>query len=398
MKNNTTTQLSPHVDFARAAKHPSGNSGRATRIISFDLARGFTVFCMPMIHVVMLYSTIPVQQSLLGDILGFTAEGPGAQLFMLLMGVFFALQVKPLSTATVGGGRQNKWLGKEMRSVCKRALLLFIAAYALNIFKFIIPLGLGILPENLLQELQLKNDFTSVPFFFFIGDILHFAAIAYIILYFITRTRYYPYISLVLAIAIMFLSPYLWDQQTGIAAIDYVIVLFNGHPPQTFFPVFPWLVYPLMGLTLGYLLKHINNNYLIKKTGISGIGIMIISFCFPATDTSQPTTYLPFYRTEPADTLFHAGFVLVWLSIFHWLSKKIPPNHLFRLLTFCSKNITSIYIIQWILICWCMAFTGYLQLNMTQTVCWMTGITIITLLLTYALKKSPRNSQLTPHN
>ena len=59
------------------------------RIQSLDLARGFTVLFMPSVHVVMLYSQPQVQQSLLGDILAFIAEGPGAQLFMLLMGVSF---------------------------------------------------------------------------------------------------------------------------------------------------------------------------------------------------------------------------------------------------------------------------------------------------------------------
>ena len=349
------------------------------RIQSFDRARGFTVLCMPMIHVVMLYSTVPVQQSLLGDILGFIAEGPGAQLFMLLMGVSFTF---------------SKRISKSY--VFQRAFYLLIAAYGLNFFKFIVPLGLGLMPENLLTELQLKNDFTALNFFLLIGDILHFAAIAYLILFFITRTRYYPYISLVLAIAIMWLSPYVWDQQTGISAFDHVIVLFNGHPPQTFFPVFPWLVYPLIGLTLGYLLKYSNHDYILKKIGLSGIGIMIISFCFPATTTV--TEWLPFYRTEPPDTLFHLGFVLLWLAIFHWLNKKIPANPVFNLFNFCSKNITTIYIIQWILICWCMALTGYLQLNMTYSIIWMIGITMLTLFLAYSLKKSSRNSQPITHN
>jgi uncharacterized membrane protein len=339
------------------------------RIQSFDLARGFTVLCMPMIHVVMLYSTIPVQQSLLGDILGFIAEGPGAQLFMLLMGVSFTF---------------SRRITKQY--VFKRTFYLLIAAYLLNFFKFIVPLGLGLLPQNLLTELQLQSDFNGVKFFLFIGDILHFAAIAYLILFCITRTRYYPYIALVLATAIMFLSPYLWDMKTSIVFVDQLIILFNGHPPKTFFPVFPWLVYPLMGMTLGYLLKHANNNYLLKKTGITGIGIMIISFCFPATTTK--TEWLSFYRTEPADTLFHLGFVLLWLSIFHWLHKKLPANPIFTLLSFCSKHITVIYIIQWVLICWCMPFTGYLQLNMLQTICWMVSTTAITLSLTYGITRS----------
>lgn len=381
---NLENQASPTRNFARAAEQPSGVSGKGNtsgdpgraRIISFDLARGFTVLLMPMIHVVMLYSTIPVQQSLLGDILGFIAEGPGAQLFMLLMGVNFSLRKKAkLSAATGGGCRQ------EMTAVLQRTFYLLLAAYLLNFFKFIVPLGLVLLPENLLQELQIQNDFRAAQFFFLIGDILHFAAIAYLVLYVVTRSRYYPYIALLLAIAIVFLSPSIWDLKTGIAFVDQVLVLFNGHPPQTFFPVFPWLVYPLIGLTLGFLLKTNHTEYILRKTGIAGIAFIIISLSFPATTTI--TEWLSFYRTAPADTIFHLGFVLLWLSIFHWLSRKLKPNPIFQLLRFCSRHITAIYILQWILICWCLSITGYLQLDLTYSLIWMTGITIITLLITY---------------
>lgn len=366
MKNKVTTrQLTPD---------------NRQRIISFDLARGFTVLCMPMVHVVMLYSKPEVQQSLLGDILGFIAEGPGAELFMLLMGVSFIF---------------SKRVTK--RYVLQRTFQILAAAYILNFLKFIIPLGLGIMPENLLDELKLGNDLDALNFFLFINDILHFAAIAYLLLYFITRLKHYPYWSLLITIILIFLSPYLWDYRTGITAIDYLIIAFNGHPPQTFFPVFPWLVYPLIGLTLGYLLKHNNHNYMIKKTGIFGLAIILISFCFPATDTLHPTTHLPSYRTDPADTIFHIGFVLVWLSIFHCLHRKVPSNIIFNLLTFCSKQITTIYIIQWILICWCMAITGYLQLDMTYTCIWMICITLTTLILTFFLKRS-HTSHIITHN
>lgn len=350
------------------------------RIQSFDLARGFTVLCMPMIHIVMLYSSIPVQQSLLGDILGFIAEGPGAQLFMLLMGVSFTF---------------SKRISKKY--VLQRAFYLLIAAYGLNFLKFIVPLGLGLMPDNLLTELELKKDFKAFKFFFFIGDILHFAAIAYLILFFVTRSRHYPYISLLLAIAITFLSPYIWDMQTGITTIDQVLVLFNGHPPQTFFPVFPWMAYPLTGLILGYLLKRNDPAYIIKKSVVVGIAFIIISCTFPSTTTI--TEWLSFYRTEPADTIFHLGFVFVWLGMFHWLRKKVKSNPVFTLLTFCSKNITLIYITQWILICWCMSFTGYLQLTLIQSVIWMTSIAIITLGLTWAFKRSvaPNSELKTPN-
>lgn len=351
----------------------SQNNNSMKRIQSFDLARGFTVLIMPSIHVVMLYSQPIVQQSLLGDILGFIAEGPGAQLFMLLMGVSFTFSKK-----------------NNPRYIVQRAFSLLIAAYLLNFFKFLVPLGLGLMPANLLQELQLKKDFTSAGFFLLIGDILHFAAIAYLVIYIIYRLKYYHFWSFVVAIVIMIGSPLVWDLHTGIVSLDYILQLLGGHPPNVFFPVFPWLVYPLMGLTLGYLLKEYNQNRLMKKAGLSGIGIIIIACLFPPSE--QTIEWLPFYRTQPADTLFHLGFVLTWLSVFHWLSKKIAANFFYHLLTFCSKNITTIYIIQWVLICWCLAFTGYLKLYMLSTVLWMIGITTVTLLLTHALNNAYRKS------
>lgn len=57
------------------------------RNAALDVARGFIVFIMPAVHSVLLYSSPQVQSGWLGAILGFLAEGPGAQLFMLLMGL-----------------------------------------------------------------------------------------------------------------------------------------------------------------------------------------------------------------------------------------------------------------------------------------------------------------------
>lgn len=310
----------------------------------------------------MLYSKPDVQQSLLGTILGFIAEGPGAQLFMLLMGVFF----KP-------------------EKALKRALMLFIAAYVLNIFKFVIPLLLGLMPENLLAELKLPDDYNSGLFFLQIGDILQFAAIAYIILYLIHKLKHYQYWSIGLLIAIMILSPVLWDLKTNITLLDKAILLFNGHPPQTFFPVLPWLVYPLAGLSIGYFLKKQEPNKIIKKLGLIGAITIVISLGLPKTTTV--TAWLPFYRTEAPDTIFHLGFVLGWLFLVQWITKKVRPNPFFTLLTFCSKNITAIYLIQWIMICWCLAFTGYMQLNLLNSIIWMLLVTANTLLLTYALNR-----------
>jgi hypothetical protein len=339
------------------------------RITSFDHARGFTVFIMPAAHALLLFGDPAVHQSLLADIFRFLAEGPGAQLFMLLMGVSFSFSKRI---------RRNY--------VLKRTFYLLLAAYGLNFFKFIVPLGLSILPENLLSEFGLRNDLSAAQFFLLMGDILHFAGIAYMILYLVSRLKHSPIWAFLLAIAIMIISPFVWDVKPELIFVDQLTDLFTGHPPSTFFPVFPWLVYPLMGLTLGYLLKRNNPDYLIRKMGLTGFAFIVISIVFPATTTI--TAWPSFYRTEPADTLFHLGFVLVWLSLVHWISKKVRINYFFRLFNFCSRHITIIYLIQWILICWCMAFTGYMQLNLTLTAGWMASVTAATLLLTYAITRT----------
>jgi len=116
------------------------------------------------------------------------------------------------------------------------------------------------------------------------------------------------------------------------------------------------------------------------------------SCLFPATKPNKE--WLSFYRTGPIDTLFHLGFVFTWLAIFHWINRKVPANLFFSLLNFCSRNITSIYIIQWVMICWGMTCAGYLSLGFLKTFCWMGAISTITFLLAALLKRvyaKPKN-------
>lgn len=319
-----------------------------------------------MIHVVMLYSKPEVQQSVVGAILEFIAEGPGAQLFMLIMGINFALSKKT-----------------SAKQVLRRSISLLTAAYVLNFFKFLVPLGLNFIPQALLNELQLNDTTEAAIFFFKLGDILHFAAFAQILLYFVHRLHNFHWWSSAIAFTIIIAGHLLWDITTGNSVLDYLLSMVGGHPPNVFFPLFPWLAYPLAGLTLGNYLKSTSVNKVINWSGWVGAALLLISFLFPPTIPKGD--YLPFYRTGAPDTIFHLGFVLVWISIIHWLTKKLRNNKLFQFLTFCSKNITLIYLIQWVMICWCLGITGYMQLNMQYSLIWMTLITANTLLLTYAI-------------
>lgn len=56
--------------------------------------------------------------------------------------------------------------------------------------------------------------------------------------------------------------------------------------------------------------------------------------------------------------IFIAGFVMLWLYICHILTLRIKENVVFNLLYSWSRNVTSIYFIQWIIIIWGTALLG----------------------------------------
>jgi hypothetical protein len=337
------------------------------RIKSIDLARGFTVLCIPAVHTVLLYAQPTVYPTVFGRLLRFIAEGPGAQLFMVYMGISITLSA------------QLTW-----SSVAKKSLLLLGAGYGLNIAKFVIPLKLGLLPAALQQELGVLGACDAAERLLLLGDILTFAAIALPITFLIYQLPRFSGFALASAILVALLSPYAWDHHSCSFIGQYVFHIFGGQPPAVFFPLFPWLVYPLVGLSIGYLLRlqmpQTFDFFALLGLLLVFIGIVLAHF--------EPVS-MTFYRTQPADTAYHLGVVLLTLWIWHHLDRYVRPNYLFRVLQYCSQDITAIYLIQWPLIFWCLPIFGYQRLGYGATILTailLTGVTLFLSLLLNTLR------------
>src|ERR1700674_1785882 len=93
-----------------------------SRIKSLDLARGFIVLMMAPVHTMMMFSLPEIRETLLGKSFAFIAEWHGTQIFMLIMGISFAFSTN-----------------HSLESTSLKAGKLMVIAYALNIFKFVIP-------------------------------------------------------------------------------------------------------------------------------------------------------------------------------------------------------------------------------------------------------------------
>jgi uncharacterized membrane protein len=332
------------------------------RIASLDLARGFTVLMIAPIHSVMLYSEYSVRNTLLGNFLAFVAEWHGAQVFMLVMGISFSFSKN-----------------QELESVFKKAACLMVYAYALNTLKFVIPHFFGWLPLSLLELLQVDPGIHGYTQLFLLGDILHFAAISLIVLAIIFKFKKYEKIAVWVSVFICFTAPLFWDAASNNGLINYGLELAGGQPPHVYFPLLPWLVYPLLGLSIGGIIKQKENWLGLDSFWIPGSLLIVIVFAFKYF--LQNTDFRSFYRTTPLDTIIHTGFVLIMLSLWHWISIYTKPNYLFKLFSYASRRITRIYIIQWILIYWLLPFTGYQQTGFIGSVFLIFLISFLTLLV-----------------
>jgi uncharacterized membrane protein len=231
-----------------------------SRIKSLDLARGFIVLMMAPVHTMLMYSRPEIRGTLLEISFAFIAEWHGAQIFMLLMGISFF----------ISNDRSSK-------SIFQRAGKLIVVAYVLNIFKFLIPHYFGWLPPQLLQELQIQSGWRGYMQLFLLGDILHFASIAMIILFFVSKFPSNRNVELYIATGICLISPLFWDAGSNNLIINYCLHLFGGQPPSVFFPILPWLIYPLFGFYIGRILQKKDQWIGFDSFWIIGLCILIIA-------------------------------------------------------------------------------------------------------------------------
>ncbi|HEX7755889.1 MAG TPA: heparan-alpha-glucosaminide N-acetyltransferase domain-containing protein [Niabella sp.] len=341
----------------------------------FSLARGFVVLVMPAIHTVLLYSTLPVKQGPLGMLLGFLAETSGAPLFMFLMGLFLAL------------GRE-----KTVTYILKRFLILLVAGYLLNSLKFLIPYYLGLIPQQFLTDNGLAIAANTPLQLFLTGDILQFAAIAYAACALLKKwTKNKMWYGLVFLLVLL-ITPYTWKlHSNSILAIPLALLV--AKPPHTFFPLFPWLLYPLAGLITGSMLTGIKGRAFNKLLAGLALGLIVTGYAIALMEPADWQT--EFYRLGRGGTLLHIGWALGWVWLFVVLAKRVLNNYLFRLLQWLSDHILLFYMLQWIVIFWCFPLFGYNNIGLIPSIlvlCATTGASCLILFFIVTVLKKRRLS------
>jgi surface polysaccharide O-acyltransferase-like enzyme len=273
------------------------------RIEYLDTLRGLAIFFMIMQHAFLMHEIGAGDSNNIISII-FVGLGtwPAAPVFMVVLGIFLM---------------QSK---KTNKVLMFRGLKLLALGYFLNFIRFTIPL-------------LIANDNNAFILLFEI-DILQLAGLSFILLAGFRKVAQNKILFPVVMILIAFVSPYVWNN------FNYLTDPFIGSSDLVSFPVFPWIIYPMLGMYLSNMLLSLNKQRIIK--------LLLASFTLAIIGVLTIGQHTIFdYPQHTFDLHFLViAFVIVYFLIVDGFTRHFGYP---KILSFWSQNITQIYILQWII-------------------------------------------------
>ena len=296
------------------------------RILYLDFARGLAILFMFTQHCMIIHEKTAGESTILGLVFILLGTAPAAPVFMVIMGVFLGKSTENLLNTIIRGAK------------------LILLGYILNILRFSIPLLIAGT-----EDIIYLQDEGPISLLFAV-DILQLAGLSIIFTAFLKRFSKNIFVFPVLIAIIALVSPYLW----GISENWFMLSLFWGAGKNIYFPFFPWVIYPMLGMYLGKYLLNIDDKKNIIVFLICGVLLLIMGIAafdyFPAGD---------YHRSGAAVQMLIIGFVLLWLPLCYWITGRMQDeNKILVFFTGWSKRVTEIYCIQWILFGWSILILG----------------------------------------
>ena len=290
-----------------------------------DVLKGIAILLMIQVHVVELFASRELATSSVGNVFMFLGVPPVAPLFMVLFGYFISVTHK------------SRW------QLIVRGLKIFALGMLLNLalnFNLMYTVWRGLLQIDIL------------PFVFGV-DILQFAGLSLIVIALFKKVLEQPLVvTLMVIIASVLLGKYLVAYIPENYSLKYVTAFFYGSAQWSYFSLFPWLAYPLTGMALYQLQQRyqIDVTLTTKTNQVLAIGALLFVI-FTMSYAIAIASDLPSY--------YHHGilfflWVIVFLSLYsvcvHAITERMGTTRVFTYLTWLGKQVTLIYIIQWVII------------------------------------------------
>lgn len=279
---------------------------------------------MIQVHLTELFARPELYHSPAGRISLFLGGPPVAPLFMLVLGYFVAASRRSAAQLLARGG------------------LLLLVALLLNI-------GLN---GHLLLKIR-SGVFQLNPWNYVLGvDILFLASFGILVLAVLrpvlNRFRLLP---LALALLIAFTTPRLNGPLTIESPMRYALAFVGGNYQWSYFPLFPWLAYPLAGYAFFHfwqrrLLRRWNSAWHWTLLAVSGITV-VLTMPYGIGVASQLVDYYHHGGTFFLWTLLFLTFWMLAMSVLDTHAGQTAP---LRFVKWLGRNVTIVYILQWLMI------------------------------------------------
>ncbi len=333
------------------------------RFLLPDILKGLAAFFMVQIHITELFIDPAGKESLAGKASLFLGGPFAAVVFMVVMGYFIAHNKHNIS--------ENVF----------RGIRIFILGFLLNI-------GLNL---HLLLKI-FNSGWPHNPFEYLFGiDILYLAGLSIIILAFLKLFgKWQAWAAMALFMVVGSITGTLNEKLT-LENHYFVLPFIAGRYSWSYFPLFPWLVYPLAGFVFAHsetqVTSFILKNKIATRTLTISIAALVLIFSRWGVNT---TIMLPSYYHHTLTYIFWAlGLSLLWVLLIRQAIKQFPHTQTANFFCRIGKNITAFYVIQWLII-------GNLAtaLYQTQTIgtfpIWTGIVFTATVLLTFAYEKAAK--------
>jgi uncharacterized membrane protein len=337
------------------------------RVAAIDTVRGLAVAVMIVVHCFAFFASHDAQEHGPGFVILDVAKLTAV--FLLCMGLSSAFS-----------------RARAPRDLAARGLRLLALGYALNVLKFLVPLFvLGNLPDALTIDLGWEVGAPETTrAYLLLGDILHLAGLSLIVVAAARALGARPAHLIAGAAAVALVAPFTWGFRAGGPVSTYLCDLLFSERFTVFFPLFPWLAYVLVGHALGERLAEAGGDpRATLRRWMPGAALLVVASV--AVGVAWPAAWQgwDFYRTGPAGVGAVIGLSLVLFAI------APAPG---RVLAYLSGNVTRLYVISWIVICWSVGWVGFMSHDDALV---LSAITIAVLAATFAIDAIvPRDLQL----
>jgi len=307
----------------------------SSRMRAFDLARGVAIVAMVLIHSIVFLGDPALTKTIPGYIANSIICLFAAPVFTFIMGVMISFSSK-----------------STIKTLLWRGCIILCVGYLLNFLR-------GTLPIAFAEWAEWVDYQDERPWAYMLEqDILQFAGIAFMLIALFKRLIRSNIGLAVLGGVIVAAAPLLYKIQLGEGVPGYLVSLLFGGNHFNFFPIVPWIAFPLIGMGYGELLKKsVDKNNFMRKSAL--VGLLLLVAGGAVIIGLEKDVIVQWYsgkfrqgKLPPVVSLIFLGFQFAWIPLCYLITGNIKKSRILDLLYHWSANVTWFYAIQWVIIGW----------------------------------------------